>query len=65
MACGLLEMADAIEGEEAKIWRRAASQMVGSLVRDYSVYNPEISNGQILHGTYSKRTEYNTLSVII
>lgn len=52
VACGLLEMADLIGGEEADAWRRLARRMVKSLVDNYAVADPAVSNGQVLHGTY-------------
>lgn len=59
-ACGLLEMADLVGGERAGRWRDLASRMTASLVRHYAVTDPAVSNGQILHGTYSKKTPFNT-----
>jgi unsaturated chondroitin disaccharide hydrolase len=60
VACGLLEMADLIGGDEAADWRQLARRMVKSLVDTYAVSDPAISNGQVLHGTYSKKTPFNT-----
>lgn len=34
--------------------------MVASLVERYSVGPESSSNGQLLHGTYSKKSPYNT-----
>lgn len=59
-ACGLLEMADLIGGEKAAQWRDLARRMVGSLARHYAVTDPAVSNGLVLHGTYSKKSPYNT-----
>lgn len=61
-ACGLLEMADIVGGEEAEAWRKLARRMVGSLAQNYAVSDPAVSNGLILHGTYSKKTPFNTCS---
>jgi unsaturated chondroitin disaccharide hydrolase len=60
VACGLLEMADLVGGEEANRWRQLARRMVKSLVDNYAVTDPALSNGQLLHGTYSKKTPFNT-----
>ncbi|MBP1852922.1 glycoside hydrolase family 88 protein [Rhizobium halophytocola] len=60
VACGLLEMADIVGGVEADGWRELARRMMKSLVDSYAVRDPAISNGQVLHGTYSKKTPYNT-----
>ncbi len=59
-ACGLLEMAGHSEPEEADALRALAKQMVKSLVDRYSVKDPGKSNGLVLHGTYSKKSPYNT-----
>ncbi|QQA43385.1 glycoside hydrolase family 88 protein [Pelagovum pacificum] len=62
VACGLLEMADLVNEDDPRAsgWRELARRMVGSIVRDYAVTDPAVSNGQVLHGTYSKSTPYNT-----
>jgi unsaturated chondroitin disaccharide hydrolase len=60
VACGLLEMADLIGGDRAEVWRDLARRMTGSLARNYAVTDPERSNGLVLHGTYSKKSPYNT-----
>ncbi|MEP2759768.1 MAG: glycoside hydrolase family 88 protein [Hyphomicrobiales bacterium] len=60
VACGLLEMAGCLPDEDAEPLRDMAERMVGSLVRDYSVADPTVSNGLLLHGTYSKKTPFNT-----
>ncbi len=60
VACGLLEMADLEEADKAEQYRDLARRMVKSLVDSYSVKDPAISNGQLLHGTYSKKTPHNT-----
>lgn len=60
VACGLLEMAPYLPEEEARRCRSLARQMVGSLVQNYSVGPESPSNGQLLHGTYSKKSPYNT-----
>ncbi|MDR3207707.1 MAG: glycoside hydrolase family 88 protein [Oscillospiraceae bacterium] len=59
-ACGLLEMAGLTPPAEARRYRRLAGQTLKSLVDHYSVKNPEESNGLVLHGTYSKKSPYNT-----
>lgn len=61
-ACGLMEMADIVGGKEAEEWRILARRMVGSLAENYAVSDPSVSNGLILHGTYSKKTPYNQCS---
>jgi len=60
VSCGLLEMACLVDPDEAKNYRALARQMMYSLWTDYSVRDPRISNGQVRHGTYSKKSPYNT-----
>ncbi len=61
VACGLLEMSD-LEGEReiAEGYRILARRMMASLIVRYAVKDRSISNGLLLHGTYSKKTPYNT-----
>ncbi|WP_374628358.1 glycoside hydrolase family 88 protein [Pannonibacter indicus] len=59
-ACGLLEMADLAGGEDALRYRDLARRMMKSLADAYAVKDPSLSNGLVLHGTYSKRTPHNT-----
>lgn len=59
-ACGLLEMADLVGKEDALRYRDLARRMMKSLADAYAVKDPSLSNGLVLHGTYSKRTPHNT-----
>jgi unsaturated chondroitin disaccharide hydrolase len=60
-ACGLLEMAEILGNTDQSLeYRNLALQMVGSLIDRYEVKDPEVSNGLLLHGTYSKKSPYNT-----
>lgn len=59
-ACGLLEMADLVGGEAADGYRTLARRMVKSLADTYAVKDPAVSNGLVLHGTYSKKSPFNT-----
>lgn len=60
VACGLLEMADLVGGEVAEDYRVLARRMMKSLVDHYAVKDPASLNGLVLHGTYSKKSPYNT-----
>lgn len=60
VACGLLEMVKYLGPEEAEYYTLIAKQMMKSLVDRYSVKDPKQSNGLVLHGTYSKKSPYNT-----
>ena len=60
VACGLLEMAELVGEKRADELRALARQMLASLWRNYAVTDPAVSNGFLLHGTYSKKTPFNT-----
>jgi len=60
VACGLLEMAELVPHDEAAEYISLAKQMLGSLVENYSVKDKAVSNGLVLHATYSKKSPYNT-----
>ncbi|SDX54207.1 glycoside hydrolase family 88 protein [Litoreibacter albidus] len=59
VCCGLLEMATCVPADQAAPLRDLAERMLGSLARHYAVRDPAVSNGLLLHGTYSKKTPYN------
>ncbi len=59
-ACGFLEAAKYMEAEEAAKYRKLASQMLKSLADKYAVKDFTKSNGIVLHGTYSKKSPFNT-----
>ena len=60
VACGLLEAAKYAAPEEAEQWRTLARQMLASLADHYAVKPGTLGSGQLLHGTYSKKSPYNT-----
>lgn len=60
VACGFLEAAKYLPEEEAAKYRKLAAQMLKSLVDNYAVKDFTKSNGLVLHGTYSKKSPYNT-----
>ena len=60
VACGLLEMAQHVSPNEAAGYIAKAKKMMKSLVDNYSVKDSKISNGLVLHATYSKKSPYNT-----
>ena len=60
VVCGLLEMASLVEPEEAETYAKIAKQVLKSVVDNYSVKDFSISNGLVLHATYSKKSPYNT-----
>lgn len=59
-ACGLLEAARLLSGREGERYLDLAHQMLGALVRDYAPREPVPGMGLLLHGTYSKKSPYNT-----
>lgn len=58
--CGMLEMAEYMTEEDARIYRNYAAQIVKSLYDDYAVWDEKLSNGLVLHSTYSNHSPYNT-----
>lgn len=59
-ACGILEMIKYLEPEEAEHYRRIAYRMMKSVYDNYAVKDPRVSNGLVLHSTYSNHSPYNT-----
>lgn len=59
VACGLLEMAS-LRAERQESYTLEAKQLVGSLVRSYRVRKGDDANGLVYHGTYSKKSPYNS-----
>ena len=59
-ACGFLEAAKYMEPKEAAKYKKLAAQMLKSLADKYAVKDFTQSNGLVLHGTYSKKSPYNT-----
>ncbi|MEF2071097.1 glycoside hydrolase family 88 protein [Consotaella aegiceratis] len=59
-ACGLLEMAQYVEPAEAEGYVALARRMLKSLADHYAVTDSSVSNGLVLHGTYSKKSPFNT-----
>ena len=59
--CGMLEMSKYLEVEEAQYYTSVAKKMLKVLVDDYAVKEEDGSNGQLLHGTYAKKSPYNTV----
>ena len=59
-ACGFLEMAQVLNEEEGCYYISQAKRLILSLYENYRVKDPLRSNGLVLHGTYSKKSPYNT-----
>lgn len=58
--CGMLEAADDIAGEEGEKLRDQASRLMLPLYAACAVKDPDTSNGLLLHGTYARKSEWNT-----
>ncbi len=59
-ACGMLEMAKALDPDEAAIYTGYARKLIKSLYDNYAVKDRALSNGLVLHSTYSNHSPYNT-----
>lgn len=59
-ACGMLEMIKNLSEEEGSIYKKYAMQIMKSLYDNYAVKDPKVSNGLVLHSTYSNHSPYNT-----
>lgn len=59
-ACGMLEMIKSMEQEDVVIYQKYAMQMIKSLYDKYAVKDAKLSNGLVLHSTYSNHSPYNT-----
>lgn len=57
--CGMLEMANYLPQEKAAYYVSAAKRMMKALVDLCAVKSPAVSNGQLLHGVYGRKTLYN------
>ena len=61
--CGMLEMAENLREEDKEIaftLRAKAGTLFQELVKSCAVTDPALSNGQLLHSTYSRKSSYNT-----
>ena len=59
-ACGMLEMSKYMDKEDAAYYISIAKKLIKAMIDQYAVTEAAQSNGQLLHGTYSKKTPYNT-----
>ncbi len=58
--CGMLEMANYLPKEEADYYVDASKKLLNVLVQTCAVTSHTVSNGQLLHGTYARKSQYNT-----
>ncbi|GMQ60931.1 glycoside hydrolase family 88 protein [Vallitalea maricola] len=57
--CGMLEMSKYLNEEKSKYYKEIALKILKSLIDNYAVSDPKISNGQLLHGVYARKSPYN------
>lgn len=60
VVCGMLEMAKYLEKQDTDYYISLAKKIMKSLVDNYAVKDSSLSNGLVLHSTYSKHSPYNT-----
>lgn len=60
VACGLLEAAKYVPAGEAVQYKTLAAQMLRSVADRYAVKEGPLGIGLVRHGTYSKKSPYNT-----
>ncbi len=58
--CGMLEMSKYLGAEEAEHYRKLALRIMKSLYDNYAVKDFAVSNGLVLHSTYSNHSPFNT-----
>ena len=58
-ACGMLEMAKYLDGRKQEFYINAAKRLMKALYDNCAVKDTTISDGQLLHGVYGRKTPYN------
>lgn len=61
-ACGMLEMARHLEGEEKDYYEKMAGRLLKALCHHCAVQEKDRSNGLLLHGTYARASAENPCS---
>ncbi|HAG70116.1 MAG TPA: glucoronyl hydrolase [Lachnospiraceae bacterium] len=59
-ACGMLEMSRYLDKEESGYYTGIAKRLIRSMNQGYRIQEHRPGNGLLLHGTYSKKSPYNT-----
>ena len=59
-ACGMLEMSKYLPADSSAYYRSIAGKLLKAMVLKYQSRDIREAGGQLLHGTYSKKTPYNT-----
>lgn len=60
VVCGLLEMSKYLQADEAAYYTGLAKKILKSVYDNYAVKDSSVSNGLVLHSTYSNHSPYNT-----
>ena len=60
--CGIHEMLPYLNDEDRSQYREKAVKMLKALVNKCAVRSAKLSNGLLLHGTYAKRSKFNSCS---
>lgn len=60
--CGMLEMCKYLDEKDAAYYRDIAHKILKSLIDNYAAKDISASNGLLLHGTYAKKSPYNTVN---
>ncbi len=60
VACGLMEMSKYVDEKKSATYKSMAKKIMKSIFDNYAVKDITKSNGLVLHGTYSKKSPYNT-----
>lgn len=58
-ACGMLEMARFLPDEKADYYSEIAKRLMKALYENCAAKSPEVSDGQLLHGVYGIKTQFN------
>lgn len=58
--CGMLEASRWTDGEKSERLRTTAGKLFRQLYEQCAVKNPDVSDGLLLHGTYARKSEWNT-----
>ena len=59
-ACGMLEMARFLQSDAAEIYTGYAKKLMKAVCDICAVHDHSVSNGLVLHSTYSNHSPYNT-----
>ena len=57
--CGMLEASKYVDKDESEELITSAKKLMRVLYKEAAVKDPSISNGQLLHGTYARKSPYN------